>query len=65
MAMENQRGQNNFEVLPKYQQNYICMSTLALVNRIRLNSPALWAQIQAEAAQAEKEVYPHAEKRKP
>lgn len=54
MAMENQRGQNNFALLPEYKQNFICMSTLALVNRIRLQNPALWAAIQAEAAKMER-----------
>lgn len=53
--MAKQPGQNNFSLLPEYQQNYICMSTLALVNRIRLNNPDLWAAIQAEAAKTDRQ----------
>ena len=51
--MDNQCGKNNFDLLPKYQQNYVCLSTLALVHRIRLTNPTLWAAIQAEAARNE------------
>lgn len=53
--MAKQPEQNNFALLPEYQQNYICMSTLALVNRIRLNNPDLWAAIQAEAAKTDRQ----------
>lgn len=51
--MNHQPGQNNFALLPEYQQHNICRATLALVNRIRLNNPTLWARIQAEAAMDE------------
>ena len=51
--MENQRGQNNFDLLPKYKQVNLCRSTLALVLRIRLYNPELWNAIQAEAARNE------------
>lgn len=53
--MDGRPGQNNFALLPEYQQNYICMSTLALVNRIRLTNPDLWAAIQAEAANTDRQ----------
>ena len=48
--MDNQSGQNNFELLPNYKQVSLCRETLALVLRIRLHNPELWAAIQAEAA---------------
>ena len=51
--MDNQSGQNNFELLPEYKQVSLCRSTLALVLQIRLYNPELWAAIQAEAAKNE------------
>lgn len=51
--MDNQRGQNNFELLPNYKQVSLCRETLALVRRIQFFHPELWAAIQAEAARNE------------
>lgn len=51
--MDNQSGQNNFELLPEYKQVRLCLETLALVRRIQLYHPELWAAIQAEAAKNE------------
>ena len=51
--MANQSGQNNFELLPEYKQVSLCRETLALVRRIQLLYPELWAAIQAEAAKNE------------
>ena len=51
--MDNQRGQNNFDRLPNYKQVSLCRETLALVRRIQLFYPELWAAIQAEAAKNE------------
>lgn len=51
--MANQSGQNNFELLPEYKQVILCRETLALVRRIQLFHPELWAAIQAEAARNE------------
>ena len=51
--MDNQSGQNNFELLPKCKQVSLCRETLALVRRIQLLYPELWAAIQAEAARKE------------
>lgn len=51
--MDNQIGQNNFELLPEYKQINLCRATLALVWRIQQNTPELWAAIQAEAAKNE------------
>lgn len=51
--MDNQSGQNNFELLPKYKQDSLCRETLALVRRIQFFHPELWAAIQAEAAKNE------------
>ena len=51
--MDNQRGQNNFELLPEYKQVILCRETLALVRRIQFFHPELWAAIQAEAARNE------------
>lgn len=51
--MDNQRGQNNFELLPEYKQVILCRETLGLVRRIQLLYPELWAAIQAEAAKNE------------
>lgn len=48
--MENH---NNFDPLPKYKQDILCRETLALVRRIQLLHPELWAAIQAEAARNE------------
>lgn len=48
--MDNQRGQNNFELLPEHTQVRLCRETLALVRRIQFFHPELWAAIQAEAA---------------
>lgn len=51
--MDNQSGQNNFELLPNYKQIILCRETLALVRRIQFFHPELWAAIQAEAAKNE------------
>ena len=51
--MDNQSGQNNFELLPEYKQVSLCRETLALVRRIQFFQPELWAAIQAEAAKNE------------
>lgn len=51
--MDNQSGQNNFDRLPNYKQVILCRETLALVRRIQLFYPELWAAIQAEAARNE------------
>lgn len=51
--MDNQSGQNNFELLPEYKQVSLCRETLGLVRRIQLLYPELWAAIQAEAAKNE------------
>ena len=51
--MENQRRQNNFQLLPNYKQVSLCRETLTLVRRIQLLHPELWAAIQAEAAKNE------------
>ena len=51
--MANQSGQNNFELLPEDKQVSLCRETLALVRRIQLLYPELWAAIQAEAAKNE------------
>lgn len=51
--MDNQSGQNNFEFLPEYKQVVLCRETLALVRRIQLFHPELWAAIQVEAAKNE------------
>lgn len=51
--MDNQSGQNNFELLPNYKQVSLCRETLALVRRIQFFHPELWAAIQAEAARNE------------
>lgn len=51
--MDNQSRQNNFERLPEYKQVILCRETLALVRRIQLLYPELWAAIQAEAAKNE------------
>ena len=51
--MDNQSGQNNFDLLSDYKQHGLCRSTLALARRIQLYNPALWAAIQARAAKNE------------
>ena len=51
--MDNQSGQNNFDLLPKSKQDRLCRETLALVRRIQFFHPELWAAIQAEAARNE------------